>query len=73
MSNYNIFTKGRNHMVKKLAKVAVGVVCGLIAAEATAIGANAAIDDCYYVGDQIKHMIEPEPVKRGLFGRIKKR
>lgn len=56
-----------------LAKIGTGVVCGLIAAELTCIGANAAADDIREGSKILRAKIAPppEPVKKGLFRRRK--
>lgn len=56
----------------KLGRTVAGVACCLICAEVVAIGTNAMIDDSIYVYEQAEKFLHPEPVKKGLFGRIKK-
>jgi hypothetical protein len=51
-------------------KVITGLFVGLVAAEITAIGANAAIDDCKVISREVlgKIIATPEPVKpKGFF------
>ena len=60
MNTDNILAKG--------VKIAAGLACGIIAAEVTAIGANAAIDDISFLKNKIAPKPQP-PVKKGLFKR----
>lgn len=51
-------------------KIMTGLFVGLVAAEITAIGANAAIDDCKVISREVlqKIIASPEPVKpKGFF------
>lgn len=57
------------NVIYKAGRIATGICAGLIAAEATAIAANAAIDDGEYLVKKISNIINPP--KTGLFGRKK--